>query len=625
MSDPNPNRFARLLENVSTRIMGTRQPYPGVDAKIQEALIGLDASAGAGLFTRGKSVTTPKSISGYYNWYENDGVVFSSVNGLSEAATGLGYFNKMPKDFEQEDEEEVPEAIELVNDLGKELQLDSLTPNICKNMLIAGFCPVEFEVDKFPSKCAVKVLHPMTIKEIVLGGDEYHGIKSILQKVKGVRKPVEIQGENLAWFVNNQIGNDKRGKSIIKPVSNLLSIKSAAVTNMGKIIDRYLAPLIIWKSTGPIAGIKAAVEEREADEDIYFGGLQPDDMKDIAQPIEITGRARFTEFIAYIDQLIYIGLYAPNLYYWRNATEASARVLSEMVDRNVRAIQRSMKRGMEAGFYDRLMAANDIDITPRLSWGVEKTGIEDIQLEAIISTALQVGLFNENNLQALLTLGGIDVGKLGYGGIPPEREPVPEIEPEVEPEEEPEEEEALFARALESLTPEVKKKIKRLRISISPERTAEELREDLDQFRGHLLTNEEKEYRLQGLANEIESGEVDEEMIPYLEKINSYPFIVTTQSCTGHGEDRGTGRQAHVDFRCALPIHMVMDDLLMPMDEQFSPQIFFTLMGLWSDRLRYVMDFDNDTWEEQLSYFIDLLEEVSEYWNDVDKIERLME
>lgn len=406
---------------------------PTIQEKIAEAIIGLDASTGGGLFTRGRITSRPARISNYFTWYEKDGVVFASINSLSEAATGLGYHNKMPDDYEWESEE-IPEPLELVNEFGEEMQLDSVTPNICRNMLIAGFCPVEIEIDKFPSKSALKVIHPKTVKEIVLGGDEYHGIKSIVQKVGS--KKATITGENLAWFVNNQIGNDKRGISIIKPVASLLAIKDTALSNMGKIIDRYLAPLVIWKSTQSIAGLKTAVEQREADEDIYLGNLHPDEIKEVAQPIEISGEARFTEFISYIDELIYIGLYAPNLYYWRNATEASARVLSEMVDRNVRAIQRNMKRGMEAGFYERLMKANDFDLVPRLIWGIEKTGLEDIQLESIIATAMNIGMFNEKNLQALLTQGGVDVGKLGYGeDATPEEITSPEEEPEEEEEE----------------------------------------------------------------------------------------------------------------------------------------------------------------------------------------------
>ena len=204
---------------------------------------------------------------------------------------------------------------------------------------------------------------------------------------------------------------------------------------MGKIIDRYLAPLVIWKSTRTIAGIKTAVENRQADEDIYLGNLGPEELKDIAQPVEIDGEARFTEFIQYIDQLIYVGLYAPNLYYWKNATEASAKVLAEMVDRNIGAIQRNMKRGIEAGFYTPLMDANKLEYVPRVNWGEEQTGFEEINLENIIAEAIRNGLFSEVNLQALLKLGGIDVGKLGYGDMPVSTEPEePEDEEPVEDE-----------------------------------------------------------------------------------------------------------------------------------------------------------------------------------------------
>ena len=131
-------------------------------------------------------------------------------------------------------------------------------------------------------------------------------------------------------------------------------------------------------------------------------------------------------------------------------------------------------------------------------------------------------------------------------------------------------------------------------------------------FYGNLLTREEKELRLNLLQKEIDEGEVDEEIIPYLKKINSYPFIVTTQSCCGHNEDPIRGRRAHIDFRTSLSPEVVINCLLKPMDKKYSPHIGFQLLGLECDRLRYCMWLDNQNWREQLNYFIELLESLYE-------------
>ena len=417
-----------------------------IKAQVEEAITSLTADVGASLFGR-KPSARPKNIVSYYTWYDNDGVVTAAVDGLSEGGTGQGYYNRMPDEYDQseaeEDGDETPRALELVNEFGRAMNLDALNPNICRNMLIAGFCGVEVQMDKFPDKCALKIIHPKTVSSVVYGGDEYHGIDFIVQRVNN--NEVKILGKNLAWFVNKQIANDKRGTSIIKPVELLLAIKDDAVSNMGKIIDRYLAPLVIWKSTRSIGALKETVEQRNADEDIYLGNLTTEEMKDLAQIVEIKGEARFTELIAYIDTLIFRGLYAPDQYYSRNATEASARVMQELTDRIIAAIQRNMKRGIEAGFYARLMEANDIELVPRLEWGVEKTGFEDLDLQLLILEGMRLGYVNDKNLEVLLKLAGIDLGKLGMF-MPPEpldlkRDEPDEGEPDEEPAEEPDEEE----------------------------------------------------------------------------------------------------------------------------------------------------------------------------------------
>ena len=377
-------------------------------------------------------------IKSYYEWYENDGVVFASVNGLSEASVGQGYHTAI--------EEEDPErAKELVDEFGKELNLDVLLPNICKNMLIAGFCPVETRINKIPSKSALKIIHPKTVKEI--GQNEDGTLKHIIQKSqdRGGRD-ITILAENLTLFVHNQIANDLRGTSIIKPIESLLSTKRTAISNIDKIIEKRMFPDIIWKTTRDPAGLKELLGQKEVDEDLVLGWLEEGELKDVAQIVEVRGSTRYEGYIEHIDRLIYKGLYAPDLYFWKDATLASAKELTTIVDRNINAIQRNMSRGVEAGFFDRLMAANNLEAEPKVIWGIEKTGVEDLQMESIIATAIETGMIGPKQLEILLKKMGLDLGELGYEVEPeaPEDEVPPEEEPEEEEPVEDEEEERLI-------------------------------------------------------------------------------------------------------------------------------------------------------------------------------------
>ncbi|MCK4266195.1 MAG: hypothetical protein KAX31_02870, partial [Thermoplasmata archaeon] len=228
-------------------------------------------------------------IKSYYEWYENDGVVFASVNGLSEASVGQGYHTAI--------EEEDPErAKELVDEFGKELNLDVLLPNICKNMLIAGFCPVETRINKIPSKSALKIIHPKTVKEI--GQNEDGTLKHIIQKSqdRGGRD-ITILAENLTLFVHNQIANDLRGTSIIKPIESLLSTKRTAISNIDKIIEKRMFPDIIWKTTRDPAGLKELLGQKEVDEDLVLGWLEEGELKDVAQIVEVRGSTRYEGYI----------------------------------------------------------------------------------------------------------------------------------------------------------------------------------------------------------------------------------------------------------------------------------------------------------------------------------------
>ena len=405
----------------------------------------------------GITVTKVSGLGSYYTWYEVDGVVHSAVNSLSEQAVGQGYYTRI-------DEDEPEEAKELVDELGKFLQFDAMNKNVCINMLIAGFCPVETRITRFPSKSIRKIIHPMSVYDFAQ--DKNNNVLWLRQKDpnSGMASQTKIEGKNLTWFVNNQIGNDLRGTSIIKPVEGLLSTKQTAVDNMDAIIDRKLYPIAVWKSKRGAGPLKNNVTQTEAGEDLFFGNLTDEEMKPggLFEIIEVSGDSKFWEYISYIDVLIYKGLYAPDLYYWKDATLASSKELSSMTDRRVDAIQRDMKRAIEYGFFDRLMKANGLIAEPRILWGIEATGTEDLQMENIIAEFIRNGYFTEANATLLLKIMGLDVGQLGFTtDFEPDKDDEREDEDEVPPpdEEDPPEDEDEEEESLNKIRQEVYKKI----------------------------------------------------------------------------------------------------------------------------------------------------------------------
>ena len=247
-------------------------------------------------------------------------------------------------------------------------------------------------------------------------------------------KVPRISAKHLTLYVHNQRGNDLRGTSIIKPVQSLLSTKQTAIENIDGIIDRKLYPIGVWKTTRSTGSIKAVIENMVSGEDVIFGNLTPEEIKpgNLVEFINIEGDTKYWEYIDYIDRLIYRGLYAPDLWYWKDATLASAKELSQMTDRHVQAIQRNMKRAIEVGYYTRLMDKNKLITVPRVVWGVERTGAEDLQMENIITKLIEVGMIGPEQASRLLLMMGMDIGQLGWDLEVPaeEEEPEDDIEDE---------------------------------------------------------------------------------------------------------------------------------------------------------------------------------------------------
>jgi hypothetical protein len=291
------------------------------------------------------------------------------------------------------------------------MNFDVFIPNIMRNMLIAGFLPVETKINKFPSKCALKIVHPRSVEDIFMdeATAEIDYINQKSSKIGGNK--IRINEADLAWFNYNKVGNDPRGTSLIKGIIKVLGYQENAIANMDKIIARYASPLGIWKSKRPIDAIKKAVESVEAGEDIFLGLLTDEEIKDLVQHIQIDPRARFWEFYEYLDRKIYESLGAPSLGYWRNATQASAEVLDDIVQRNIHALQRNVKRVIEAKWFGPLCKLNNCSEVPKLEWGMEQTGLEDVDLSDFLVKGLEIGYITQPQYIKFLQSKGLRIEK----------------------------------------------------------------------------------------------------------------------------------------------------------------------------------------------------------------------
>lgn len=396
----------------------TRQPT------LHEAV--LDAEASVGLFSKFASnnlkLYRVDAIGDYYDAYINNDLIREMVDDLVEAALGNGYHVVAKKVSEKR---KVNKAKTCIDEYGKHFRLNDLMPNIARNALIAGFCPVETVIDdasdyKDFSNCRLKIIRPDTIdtrqgKGIVADTRTFPPIiKRVYQRVNGVDEIIDAVGnKSIAWYVYGQLGNDVRGVSFVRGILSLLNTLNDATADVHKILKRYIAPVGVWKGEQKTEALKQAVVNRDAGEDIFLGGLSPEEMASgVVEFHTIDPRVPFWDYLEYLDRRIWNYSRAANMYYMRQATQASAEILDGIIRRHVTAIQRFIKRGMENNWFepliDRFLGKDKFEL-PELRFGVERTQVEDIQLEGFLAAGIRYNYVPRSLYFKILEQLGVDI------------------------------------------------------------------------------------------------------------------------------------------------------------------------------------------------------------------------
>lgn len=372
-----------------------------------------------------------KGVNTYYEVYKNHDLVRGMIDDLAESACGQGIYTtveKLSPIFQKN------RSKELCDEFGKQVNLDEVLPKVAKNILIAGFCPVETKLSPMVDKCTLKVVHPQTVDKITTDPATAE-IVEIEQKVNN--KKMKLNGKDLAWFTYGNLANDPRGISFIQSILSLLTTLDNATTTVSKIAERYISPIAIWKSRASSATLKTAVKDREEGEAIFMGSLTPDEMKeDIVKFYQVDPRVPFWEYMEDLQLRIYAYSRASNVWYTKNANLASAEKMEDIVARHVASIQRNIKRIIERAWFTPLCDMNGLDEVPRCNFGKEPTGVEKVTPSEIITKGLELGFINRQQYYEICRNLGI---KINEGLAEQEPEPEEEKPNEEEPEEELEE------------------------------------------------------------------------------------------------------------------------------------------------------------------------------------------
>lgn len=363
----------------------------------------LEFSSGRGLFStaerKGTVIVTPPTpfrrlphppfIDEFEKIYRESALVNAAVNTLVDMTIGVGYFTECGDS----------KAKEIVDSYAEQVNLDEILRVTCRNMLIFGFAPVE---RWWGSTLQLKPLPPQSVYVMM---DEEGEIKKYQQKTWSGQF-IDFQPDEIIWFAHNTYPGNPYGIGLVEPIYTIIKYKDEILKDICKIVHRYASPLNIWVTRTDIAPLKAAVEEREPDEDIFIGRANPEDIQ--IKTLEMDPRGRYTDYLEVINQEIYEALQAPLLTYLRNATEASARVQLEVIQRHIDGIQRYIKRKVEGEIFRPLIEKVGLVEVPRLRWGMPRTGVENISIHDI-ALLMQAGVLTPKQTIDLLRKMGLPI------------------------------------------------------------------------------------------------------------------------------------------------------------------------------------------------------------------------
>jgi len=354
--------------------------------KIHEAIVRRSVSGSAS--PKGLTVfeTRPDiPLSDVMKLYERDPTSKSSVDLLSSATVGIGFYTTCNEEYERAEE-----AKEVVDKFNADVNLDGLLCDMARPLIACGN---DFWLKLTPEN--LKDLHRLPID----------AVEKIEQSSlsKDLKVPYKIESYKLRnspygggkldpnalihWRIN-YLGSAGFGIGVLQVLLHTLTVKSDKRQSYAWMKSKIesLLPKIFQKYAGPdvLALLEGAKEDTikkferviknrpEEGAWLFYGGKGAS--KGDLKPVAIDPRARFEYYIDHILNQFYLGCETPlpRLFSTPGFTEASANAALELQEMLIKPIQRYVKRQVERDIFSPVLRQAGFDPAEaqvRLNWG----------------------------------------------------------------------------------------------------------------------------------------------------------------------------------------------------------------------------------------------------------------
>ena len=353
-------------------------------------------SAGVVVLLKDRIVERPSiTFESYINAYLGDPYIAAAVDLLTDQVLGSGFYTY------SEDER----AKEVIDEFNRRVGMDNLLKCVVKEVVLAGNSFLELV-----EPTSIEELRPIRLSSVVEVVRDRESLKPLYYKLREGGRERELESGRVVHFRFNPVNNSAFGIGMIhqllegrsyqgKYVPPLIEIKAQMEDDMRKVLHHYL-PRHIYQFKGTSDEvlkneIAPLIRELEAGEDLLTN-------KEVEiKEVKLDPRARFGEYISYVENQILAGLQTPviKLFTTPGFTEASAKAAIAISERKVRSVQRFVKRVVENEIWDRVLKQSGIPSKVRMNWGqpdVPKLEFRDVM------RAFELGVISKEEARRML-------------------------------------------------------------------------------------------------------------------------------------------------------------------------------------------------------------------------------